>query len=100
MRYPTVEESCSSQKHTIHFSGIVQGVGFRYTTQRVAGGFAVTGFVRNLADGRVEVVAEGPPGEIRRFVEAIRAEIGNYISDVEESVGPADDRFRNFKIRF
>ena len=95
-----VEETGSNQKYTISFSGIVQGVGFRYTTQRVAGGFAVAGFVRNLADGRVEVVAEGPPVEIRRFVEAIRAEMGNYISNVEESAGPADGRFRHFEIRF
>ena len=95
-----VEESCFGQKHTIRFSGTVQGVGFRYTTQRVADGFAVAGFVRNLADGRVEVVAEGPPGEIRRFVEAIRAKMGNCISNVEERAEPADGRFRAFEIRF
>ena len=95
-----VSETGSERKHTIHFSGIVQGVGFRFTTRRLASGFAVTGFVRNLADGRVEVVAEGTPDEIRRFVEAIRAEIGNYISNVEESIAPADGRFRTFEISF
>lgn len=95
-----VEEACFSQKHTIRFSGIVQGVGFRYTTQRVAGGFAVTGFVRNLSDGCVEVVVEGSPDDIRRFVEKIRAEMGSYISEVDETIGPADGHFRTFEIRF
>ena len=94
-----VSETGSERKHTIHFSGIVQGVGFRFTTRRLASGFAVTGFVRNLADGRVEVVAEGPPEEIRRFVEAIRVEIGNYITNVEENIDLADGCFRTFEIR-
>ena len=43
----------------IHYSGRVQGVGFRYQTHRVAAGFEVTGTVRNLPNGRVELVAEG-----------------------------------------
>ncbi len=47
---------------TILFSGMVQGVGFRYQTERVARSFDVTGYVRNTHDGHVEVVAEGRPG--------------------------------------
>ena len=45
-----------------YFSGRVQGVGFRYTSRNIAINYDVTGFVRNLPDGRVELVAEGPPG--------------------------------------
>ena len=45
----------------IIFHGRVQGVGFRYTTHRIARGFPVTGFVRNLTDGTVELVACGTP---------------------------------------
>jgi acylphosphatase len=48
-------------------SGLVQGVGYRFFAQRVAARHQVTGYVRNLADGRVEVVAEGPRESIEGF---------------------------------
>ena len=53
------------------YTGRVQGVGFRDTAQRLAGRFAVSGFVRNLDDGRVELVAEGEPVEVNAFLDAI-----------------------------
>jgi acylphosphatase len=53
---------------TIFYSGRVQGVGFRYTTRDVALGFEVTGTVRNLPDGRVELVAEGTREELETGV--------------------------------
>ena len=43
----------------VFYSGNVQGVGFRYTAKTVSTGFEVTGSVRNLADGQVELIAEG-----------------------------------------
>ncbi len=94
------EETATARRITVYFSGIVQGVGFRYTTQRVACRFAVTGFVRNMPDGRVEVVVEGPPHEIRRFIAAVRAEMGHCISSSDENIAPADGRFKSFEIRF
>ena len=45
------------------YEGRVQGVGFRYTARRIAAGFDVAGYVRNLADGRVELVASGDDEE-------------------------------------
>jgi len=54
------------------FSGMVQGVGFRYWAVREAAAFAVTGYVRNLYDGSVEVVLEGPRGEVTAFVNVLR----------------------------
>lgn len=61
------------RKHmTVHYSGNVQGVGFRYTTREVAAGFDVCGTVRNLADGRVELIAEGTRQELEAFRHAIR----------------------------
>ena len=56
------------------YSGHVQGVGFRYTTRTVAAGFEVAGAVRNLPDGRVELIAEGDRAELETFREAIRNE--------------------------
>jgi len=55
----------------IFYSGHVQGVGFRFTVKRVATGFEVTGVVRNLPDGRVELVAEGERDELEAFRAAI-----------------------------
>ena len=57
---------------TILYSGSVQGVGFRYTARTVAAGFEITGTVRNLPDGRVELIAEGPREELEAFRAAIR----------------------------
>jgi len=54
------------------YAGRVQGVGFRYTVRQVASGFEVTGLVRNLLDGRVELVAEGDRDELEAFRAAIR----------------------------
>ena len=54
------------------YAGHVQGVGFRYTVRQVASGFEVTGLVRNLLDGRVELVAEGDRDELESFRAAIR----------------------------
>ena len=56
----------------IYYSGRVQGVGFRYTVKTQAQGYEVTGLVRNLLDGRVELVAEGSREELEDFLEAIR----------------------------
>ena len=61
----------SKERRRVYYSGQVQGVGFRYTTHRLAQGFEVTGYVRNLDDGSVELLAEGEPAGLNRFLEAI-----------------------------
>lgn len=55
----------------ILYSGRVQGVGFRYAVKSLATGYEITGTVRNLADGRVELTAEGAKTELEAFLEAI-----------------------------
>ena len=65
------------------FAGTVQGVGFRFTTRRLAADFPVTGYVKNLANGKVEVWAEGPADEIDRFVHSIESSFSGYIRNVD-----------------
>ena len=80
--------------------GRVQGVGFRFTVRLIAAKFAVCGFVKNLPDGRVQLVTEGESDELGRFLEAISAEMGRYIRDTQQRTGPASGRFNAFEVRF
>lgn len=87
-------------RRTIHYTGRVQGVGFRFTAEAVASRFAVTGFVRNLPDGRVEVVAEGSEAEIDRVQDAVQRAMRDNIRDVATSDGLATGEFSSFRIAF
>lgn len=81
------------------YSGHVQGVGFRYTAKAVARGFELTGTVRNLPDGRVELVAEGVREELTAFRRAIReAGLEHFIRDEVITWGEARGEFRGFEI--
>ncbi len=84
---------------TVLYSGHVQGVGFRYTVKQVAMGFEVTGTVRNVPDGRVELVAEGERAELEAFQTAIRDEgLGRLIRLETTSWSEATSTFRGFEI--
>ena len=77
----------------------MQGVGFRYTTKTVAAGFEVTGAVRNLPDGRVELAAEGARDELEAFSQAIRdSGLGHFIRKEEASWGEPRNDLRGFEI--
>jgi acylphosphatase len=83
----------------IFYSGCVQGVGFRYTAKTVATGFEVTGGVRNLPDGRVELIAEGAPEELEAFRGAIRgAGLAGFIRDESVNWADAQNEYRGFEI--
>jgi acylphosphatase len=83
----------------IFFSGKVQGVGFRYAVKTVAAGFEVVGTVRNLIDGRVELVAEGSREELEAFRSAIpEAGLGHFIRNEEINRSEATSEFRGFEI--
>ena len=89
----------SRERLHIFYSGRVQGVGFRYTTRTTALGFEVTGTVRNLADGRVEMVVEGERPELEAFRRALQdSEVGRFVRNEQAEWGPAKNEFRGFEI--
>lgn len=81
------------------YSGTVQGVGFRYTVKSAAKGYEVVGLVRNLLDGRVELVAEGERDELEAFREGIRnAGLGPLIRQEDATWSDARGNLRGFEI--
>jgi acylphosphatase len=94
------ESDSASIRRTVHFSGHVQGVGFRYTTQSIAAAFDITGFVRNLPDGRVELVAEGARGEVDRLQRAIHDAMDAHIAGIDTAERDATGEFTSFLIAF
>jgi acylphosphatase len=84
----------------VFYEGNVQGVGFRYTVRQIAKGFDVTGSVRNLPDGRVELLASGDENEVRSFLEAIgQSELRGHIRKHTEVPLSDAPPFRGFEIR-
>jgi acylphosphatase len=88
-----------AQRIETHFRGNVQGVGFRYTAIRIAAGFDVTGYVRNLPDGRVHLVAEGEADELDAFVAAVEEAMAGYIAGRELRRQPSTGEFVRFGVR-
>lgn len=87
-------------RRTLFFSGRVQGVGFRYTAQRVAQGFDVSGYVRNLPDGRVEAVIEGEDQEVEDCVQAVAKAMARNIQNMRSALSEPTGEFDGFDIRF
>ena len=83
----------------VMYSGRVQGVGFRYTVKSVANGFELTGTVRNLVDGRVELICEGGKDELEAFRRAIRESgLEHFIQQEDVSWAESTNEFRGFQI--
>ena len=82
------------------FSGSVQGVGFRFTTERMARKFPVVGFVKNLPNGQVELVVEGEEESLKEFLGAVREAFHSYVQEVETQWDKATGAFKDFGIRF
>jgi acylphosphatase len=81
-----------------HFTGRVQGVGFRYMSRQIAMGYEVTGQVRNLPDGRVHLTAEGTEPEVRDFVRELKSQMNHFIKETREEVLSGPAQFRDFQI--
>jgi acylphosphatase len=84
-------------KH-VRYSGKVQGVGFRYTAQQLAAGYPVSGYVRNLPDGDVELVAEGTAEGVEAFLAALAQRMAGYVEHADVRDGPPAGH-HGFRIR-
>lgn len=82
------------------FVGRVQGVGFRYTVHRMAGQYEITGFVRNLPDRTVELLAQGSESEVQQYLEEIQNYFGTSIRDIRATDISPDPRHTDFRIRY
>ena len=88
-----------TSRRSVHFAGRVQGVGFRYTSRNIALQYQVRGYVRNLPDGRVELVMEGSEAEMDRVVEEIKRKMSGFVRGVTSYSSPATGEFEQFSIR-
>ena len=83
------------------YGGRVQGVGFRFTAEETAKRLGVVGWVKNLRDGRVEVVAEGDEKALQQFLDYIRSgPMRNFIQRAEVMWNNATEEFADFEIRY
>jgi acylphosphatase len=83
----------------VFYSGQVQGVGFRFAVESLSRQFVVTGWVRNLADGRVELVAEGRRAEVEKFLQAVDEEFPRHIRDRHISWTEVAGSYAEFSVR-
>ncbi|MEM8944170.1 MAG: acylphosphatase [Planctomycetota bacterium] len=89
-----------TERRQVTYTGQVQGVGFRYTTRSIAKRYAVTGFVRNLPDGRVELIAEGTADQLNRFLAELTEQMSGHIRSVDCDRRPALGEFADFDLRY
>ncbi|MBI5124326.1 MAG: acylphosphatase [Candidatus Omnitrophica bacterium] len=84
----------------VYYSGSVHGVGFRYTTQGMASRLGLSGWVKNLKDGRVEAMCEGPDAALKEFIRKIDSIFNEYIKDKDIEWLEATGEFDDFDIMF
>jgi len=82
------------------FKGRVQGVGFRYTTHRVASRYDLNGFVRNLPDGSVEAVLQGTASNIQACLNDLQDTFGGYLREIKTTEKPVNPQYHDFRISY
>jgi acylphosphatase len=92
-------ETHEQHRRECRFSGRVQGVGFRYIVQNLAMQYNVAGYVRNLSDGRVELVMEGPDEEMDCLLHDVNRKMNGYIKGLDQTVTSVTGEFEHFAIR-
>ncbi len=83
----------------VYYSGRVQGIGFRFTAEVIARNLEVNGWVKNLDDGRVEIVAEAQEEILKNFLQQINERFKRYIRDTEVEFIEATGQFKEFGIK-
>ena len=83
-----------------YYTGSVQGIGFRFTAERIAGSLDLTGWVKNLDDGGVEVVCEGKEAPLKDFLDKIDEAFKRYIKRADIEWSRATGEFEDFRIAF
>ena len=84
----------------IYYSGAVQGIGFRFTAENIAGRLGVSGWVKNLHDGRVEILAEGEEESLKGLLEELSSCFSRYIRQADTQWNEPANRFKDFRIEF
>lgn len=82
-------------RKTVHYTGRVQGVGFRATTANLARRFDVAGYVQNLRDGRVRLDVQGAPDQVDGLLSAVAQTLANNITSQDTADSPPDDGLGN-----
>lgn len=90
----------SVKRIEVFYSGLVQGVGFRFSVERLASTLDIKGFVRNLSDGRVEIIAEGKEEDLKGLLNSIDKNFKSYIRDLAISWLEPTGEFKEFGIEF
>ncbi len=90
----------TEQRRHVLYEGRVQGVGFRWTCQHVSKNFDVTGFVKNISDGTVELVVEGEGDELGRFLGQIAERMGGNIHFADITEQPPTGEFDAFRVTY
>lgn len=92
--------SVMNKRLHIYYSGSVQGVGFRFVSQGAAQQSGIAGWVKNLEDGRVELLCEGEEAALKEFTKKIYAIFKGYIENSEFKWSKVTGEFDGFDIRF
>jgi acylphosphatase len=95
----TDSSSSPTTARLVHFAGQVQGVGFRFTAARLAADHAVSGWVRNLPDGRVQLLVEGPEPAVEGFLQDVRERWQGYIEQEESERRQSTGRLTSFEVK-
>ncbi len=82
------------------FKGRVQGVGFRYTTHRIARQYDLSGYVRNSPDGSVEAILQGTKANIQACIREIQDAFNGYIRDTKSTEQPVNPHYYDFRITY